>query len=501
MLNVEQTIQIWQVVILVLSALMFWNPLLKSLITLQSAHFNIKQYSKLVLDKLKYEFRSCFFYFFLTIPYIIMIIIENESYQYSLLVFPSLLYVFISFFRADRAKVVYFTNQMKRYSFAYGIVTSILVLSAVRFLPQSYYGLFLAVVFIYSWLAIYLVWLILFPLEKLIESLLLRKVQQLLTDSTITLVVSICNQHSNRYLLDSLLAKKYKGYVNNEPLATFREVLNIVLTKIKPYDEYCLLELDANYYDEITKVLEQLPVKYVVLNVSQIDNIVTNYLNKPEYTVFANSTLVNQCQFDQCEIVSHSLNEEASYQGIKQSYSLSGSKFSILAHGTNYDFETKQLGESKLLELLFVVSIANTLGISITVLQSAIRFLPMDRDYIEIKNYRQRKIVNDRSKNHITEICGVLMSEKNKKVLTTTCLGKDFMYLLENELVFDICIIDTSKLSKRMFSLVDKQELLDRNIYLVSDENEACRKAIELTSNDDIVVFKNEVIGNKCVLV
>ena len=501
MLNVEQTIQIWQVVILVLSVLMLWNPLLKSLMTLQSAHFSIKQYSKLVLDKLKYEFRSCFFYFFLTIPYIIMIATKKESYQYLLLVFPTLLYIFISFLRADNTKVVYFTNQMKRYLFVYGLVTSILVLSATEYLPLSYYGLFLAGVFIYSWLAIYLVWLIVFPLEKLIENLLLRKVQQLLAGSTITLVISICDLDSNRYLLDNLLAKNYKGYVNNEPLATFREVLKTILTKIKPYDEYCLLELDANYCEEIVKVLEQLPVKYVVLNVCQIDSKVPNYLNTPKYTVFANSSLVKQYQFDQCVIVSHSLNEEASYQVIKQSYGLRGSKFSILAHSTNYDFEAKQLGESKLLELLFVISIANTLGISMTVLQNTIRFLPIDKDYIEIKNYRQRKIVNDRSKNHITEICDVLRNEKNKKVLTTTCLSDDFRYLLENELGFDIYIIDTSRLPKKLFTMVDKQKLLDRNIYLVNDEDEACRKAIELTNIDDIVVFKNEVIGSKSALV
>ena len=494
MLNTEQINLIWQIVTLILGVLILWNSMIRAFTFFQSAHFNLMRYTNLIIEKLKQELRSVFYYFLLCLPYIVMVTMSNDNYQYSLLVFPSLLYVLVSFYRANKFSNVYFTSQMIRYATAYVIVTSLIVVAGIRLLPTNYYGLFIGFLFIYSWIAIYFIWLILYPLEKILENSLLKKVQQLLADSTITLVVCINNDNDITKLLDKALSLKYKGYANDVKIGTFREVLQTLITKIRPYDEYCLLGIDGSFTDETLIVFKQLPIKYVVINTLEVDDKIQDILDNPEYTIFTNS---EHNQFWNAEVVSSSLTEVADYQVISQVYSLENTKFSLLLEGNEYEFVTKYLGESKLRSLVFVISIANTLGVSTPVIIKGLRYLPDDDVDIEIRSYRQRTIVNDRSDNSIEEINKMLEEDKRIKVLVSTCQKDDFQYLLGNEIGFDICIIDISKLSNKFIDSVDKQELWGRNIYLVSGELEAFRKALELTNNNDIILLKNTVNSHK----
>ena len=496
MLNVESITLIWQVATLILGTIILWNPTIRALTLFQAAHFNLRRYTSFVIDKSKLELRSIFYYLLLGIPYILMVNIANDSHRFSLLVFPSLLYIFVSFYRASKFSSIYFTSQMKRYLLAYVIITGLVVIMGVKFLPVNYYGIFMGFLFVYSWLAIYLIWLILYPVEKILEQSLLKKVELLLADSTITLVVSLSKDYHFIRLLDKTLSLKYRGYSNGERIGTYREVLDTIITKIRPYDEYCLLYLDDTYTDEIVMMLKQLPIKYVVVNDVDLNNRIQSAFNNPEYTIFVNNEFN---QFSSAEVISHSLAEEASYRTINEIYSLTDTKFSLLADGNEHKFETKHLGRSKLQLLVFVISIANTLGVSIVSMQKAFRFLPDDNN-IDVINTRQRTIINDKGDNHIDEISEMVKNDKHMKALVTACRKDDFQYLLGNDVGFDICIIDTSKLSKKLVSSVDKQKLWDRNIYLVSSEEEASRKVLELTNNDDIVLFKNTVIGNKKVL-
>ena len=487
--------KIWKVVTPILCVFMMWNPSIRMLVLLQDSYFDFVEYIKNIFKKAQYEFKSIGYYAILLIPYVVAYYINVDAYRFLVVCSISLFYILVSFVRSfgkERKKVIYYTGRMKRFIALYILSVVAVLVCLLNYFNPIYYLVAIALSFMVCWVLGIIVYSLLYEIELLIESTVIKKAKMVLADAKFTRIVFISDKCRNKNLLHEMLSSQYHGYTVSSYTRTMMDVSKTILDELKPYHEYCTFCLDAHFLTDVKEIIEMLDAKYIVLDVDSINHKQLSKLNEieTEITLFMNRDLVNaEASFNSNYVVcSSSINGEGDYMMSSKKARISGSRFEVKIGQDNVSFETRRIGNKNLSDLLFGIMIAHRLGIENSLLQKVIRYLSNEVEGMSSIAYNQRVVMNV-ERDDMDEVKELLRSNKRNKILVITTSKKEFDGMIVNETFFEQIVVIATRLPDDYKSKNRIKRHLEIDIHLTDSLANANIKALELSEANDVIVI------------
>ena len=525
MLEVKEIQEIWKLCAWIGFSAMLVIPFLKSLAAYQQNRYKMDRYGHWLWKQFRYEFRSVGYYLLLAMPYILM---EYSSDIVAFLVFIgfTIFYIMCRYYKCDWKRLfssIQWTMRMIRSTVVFAFLQFGWMYGVIQYAYTTSYGWGCIFAFVGSWLLIPVVWLILYPVEWLIGWFYRREAHCVMEEfSGINVAITgSYGKTSCKYILNAMLSQRYYGMMTPKSYNTAMGIAYTIRKQLKPFHEYFLCEMGSDHPGEIGVMMDIACPKYGVVTAigpqhlqtfGTMRNIVEEKMSLVEKLPSDGIAFLNKDNAyireyplkNTCRVVWFSMQSEADYQVVNMYQNSQITQFTVLVEDTYYEFETKLLGKHNVMNLVAMLAVAHTLGMTMTDLQAIVKNISCVEHRLERKQWKGRTLIdNSYSSNpeSMQESLVVLAKMENKRVVVTPGLV-DLAQMQEstNQLFgsmmkdkADAVVLVGEEQTRSIYRGLEECGFDKDCIFVVASMQEGLLKALEITRENDTILIENDL--------
>ncbi len=301
-------------------------------------------------------------------------------------------------------KPLVYTARIKRTIIVFGLFEALLF--CLAFIFHIPYGL-IAVDAIYGpYLLIYIVALVMLPLEKAVkqhyENLAIKKLRSLDKLKIIGITGSF-GKTSVKNIIHDILDESFYTLMTPASYNTPMGITRTIREYLKPIHEVFVCEMGADHVGEISHLMCFVRPQYgIVTSIGpqhlntfhNMDNIIHEKMQAiellPEDGVgiinIDNKYIADYHIQNKCRVVTVGIhNEKADYRAENIVFHRRGSSFTVAKDGVSYPFETGLLGEHNIMNILMGIALADIMGIAMEDIVKAVAQIKQIEHRLEIK--------------------------------------------------------------------------------------------------------------------
>ena len=515
--------QMWKISAWIAFSMFSVIPFFRALEAYQKNRYKMDRYSHWFAKAFLWEFRSFLYYVLLALPFVLMEYC-SDLIAYILFVVFSILYTMVRFYKCDWNKLfknIDWTMRMLRSA----IVLFVLQFSLIYFVIENAYTTSLGwgsiFAYISSWFFIYMVWLLLYPVEWLIGYVYRKQASNIMAkfDGHCVAITGSYGKTSCKYILDHLLSQKYYGLMTPKSYNTAMGITSVIRKMLKPLHQYFICEMGSDHPGEIEVMMKVCQPKYGVVTTigpqhlqtfGMMRNIVDEKMSLVKHLPSDGISFLNKDnayirEYEMeypCSVVWFSMQTEADYQVVNMYQTSEITQFTVLHDNVYYEFETKLLGKHNVMNLLAMISVAHTLGIDMESLRTLVASVECIEHRLERKDWYGRLLIDNSYSSNIEsmqESLSVLSMMPNKKVVVTPGLVdlaqmQDEMNHLFGTLMKDkvdaVILVGEEQTKEIARGLRD---VGFEEIYIENDMASSLKKVLEITNSGDTVLIENDL--------
>jgi len=458
-----------------------------------------------------FTYLGLIFYFFLTVVFI------------------------INLYSAPKKVPLKNTARMSRLNVFFGFVVATLTFFIIAFfyhiipMPYTPYAFsFLTLTPLLLPILVPIVHLMLVPLENAITGRYLFEAKLRLKKRPDLIKIGITGSYgktSTKYMLNSILSKKYNVCMTPHSFNTLIGVSKVVNDYLKPENQVLIIEMGARNVGDIKDLVEFTNPKYAIitnigsqhmLSFGSIENIEkTKYeliegLPEDGYAVFFGENEGAYRLYQKCPVRKDVVGnvKESRIKVSRVRVGKKGTTFNLNIDGKDEHFSTHLVGKHNVNNLLLCVDMALELGLSVEEIKSAIEDLKPVPHRLELKENQNGITILDDSYNASVEGVEAALEvlskfESNRIVVTPGLveLGKiekeeNFKFGEKIAKVADICIIVNRVNLESIKAGLESAKFDMTKVYCVDTLKEAKSKLQEIVKANDTVLFENDLPDN-----
>ncbi|MDD6467207.1 MAG: UDP-N-acetylmuramoyl-tripeptide--D-alanyl-D-alanine ligase [Erysipelotrichaceae bacterium] len=526
MLDALQIQWIWYSTVLISYIAVLVLSMQRVLWSFQQNRYKVDRYSQWLKQKIKCEAPSFFYYFLLSIPFLMMDYISQDQFQFLIYCFFTILYLFIMYFRNTRRDPLplKWTARLVRLTIVMILIHACWIYLVLRYGRWALYGYGFLWCFVSSWFLVYIGWVCLYPLEWLIQWYYRQDAKRLLKDQKMP-IVAITGSYgktSCKYILDQLLNSRYYGLKTPKSYNTAMGIARTIRKQLKPFHEYFICEMGSDHIGEIETMMQFVQPKYGVVTTighqhlqtfGTMRNIIQEKMSLIEQLPRDGIGFLNQDNLyireyelqNTCQIIGFSHQHPSDYQLVRYEDSDKGTKFTIRIHQKEeYEFETLLYGKNHLMNLTAMIAVAHTLGMSMEELQKNVKKIEAIEHRLEKKEIQGRICFDNSYSSNLEsakESMELLAKQANKRVLITP--GLVDLDQKQEEMNFEfgchikdcadvVCFVGEHQTQSIQAGLL-QSGFPSENIFVVNSMAEALQKSLELTTVGDCILIENDL--------
>ncbi len=372
-----------------------------------------------------------------------------------------------------------------------------------------------------------LVHLIMVPIEKLITQRYVFEAKIHLKKREDLIKIGITGSFgktSTKYMLNSILSKKYNVCMTPHSFNTMVGVAKVVNDYLKPENQVLIAEMGARNVGDIKQLADFVSPKYAIitnigsqhmLSFGSYENIEkTKYeliesLPEDGFAVFSGDNEGCCRLYEKCPtrkvLVNNTLNSKIHVDNIK--VSTKGTSFTLIIEGEEHKFTTKLIGKHNVNNLLLCVAMALELGLTIDEIKDAVANLKPVPHRLEVSENNGITILDDSynaSVEGVEAALEVLSKFSNNRIVVTPGLvelGKlekeeNIKYGEKLAKVADYVIIVNQVNLDSIKQGLENKKFDKEKIFTVDTLKDAKTKLKDIVKEGDTVLFENDLPDN-----
>ncbi len=372
-----------------------------------------------------------------------------------------------------------------------------------------------------------IVHLIMVPIEKMIAQRYLIEAKMHLKKRPDLIKIGITGSYgktSTKYMLNSILSKKYNVCMTPHSFNTLIGVSKVVNDYLKPENEVLIAEMGARNVGDIKALTEFVNPKYAIitnigsqhmLSFGSVENIEkTKYeliegLDKEGYAVFFGENVGAHRLYEKCplakDVVGNVLNSKVHVENVK--ITSKGTTFTLIIDNEKHVFSTKLVGKHNVNNIMVCVAMALKLGLTIDEIKEGVAELKPVPHRLEIKQNKGLTILDDSYNASVEGVEAALevLSKfpKNRIVVTPGLVELGLIEKEENirfgekiaKVADSVIIVNQINLESIKTGL-ENQKYDMKNVFTVDTLEDAKKKMQEFVKEGDTVLFENDLPDN-----
>lgn len=437
----------------------------------------------------------------------------------------------VNLYSAPKKIPLKITKRMTRLNVALFFFTAIFSLGIIALsythLPFIKFGI-LCCVPLFMPIFVPIVHIFLIPLEKVIISRYILKAKlKLKTMPNLTKIgiTGSFGKTSTKYILNTLLSKKFKVCMSPHSFNTPTGLSKVVNNYLEPTDEILIAEMGAKHVGDIKKLCSFIKPKYGIItgignqhllnfktpeNILKTKNELIQSLPTDGFAIFnANNEgslkLYNDCQIEKYAVGLGANSSEITASDIK--YNENGTTFNLKINGTIYPCTTSLIGDHNVENILLCVQCAIKLGLTCEEIVSGISLLKPVPHRLELIKTENNIILDDSynaSVQGVEVALKLLKSFGKRKIVITPGLvelgNKEFEENVNfGKKISEIAniVVIVNKLNfEALKKGLDEGNFSDENIYQAETLEKAKILMKDFIKKDDAILFENDLPDN-----
>ena len=369
--------------------------------------------------------------------------------------------------------------------------------------------------------------LIMVPIEKLIKQRYVIEAKMHLKKREDLIKIGITGSFgktSTKYMLNSILSKKYNVCMTPHSFNTMVGVAKAVNDYLKPENQVLIAEMGARNVGDIKKLAEFVCPKYAIitnigsqhmLSFGSYENIEkTKYeliesLPEDGFAVFSGDNEGCCRLYEKCPtkkvLVNNTLNSKIFVDKVK--VSANGTSFSVVIDGEEHKFSTKLIGKHNVNNLLLCIAMALELGLTVEEIKEAVAELKPIPHRLEVIETQNTTVLDDSYNASVEGVEAALevlaKFNKNRIVVTPGLveLGKiereeNVKYGEKLAAIADyVIIVNQVNLAAIKEGLESKKYDMQK-VFAVDTLDDAKNKLKEIVKDGDTILFENDLPDN-----
>lgn len=328
-------------------------------------------------------------HFSITLVYALLLVASIFiQFAYSTLIIAILniifsLYLIYKDYHRTYIKALVYTTRVKRTLLVFLVIDLIIINLLYYYLPYSIDSI---IVIYLPYLLIYLVALIMTPVEKAVKNHYINEARSILDkmdDLKIIGITGSFGKTSVKNIVHDILDESFYTLMTPASYNTPMGITKTIREYLKPIHEVFVCEMGADHVGEITYLMNFVKPKYGVVTsigpqhlntFKNMDNIIHEKMQAIELLpedgvgiINIDNEYINNYEIkNKCELVRVAIHnkENADYFATDISYHKRGSSFTIVHDGQKYQYQTSLLGEHNIMNILIAVALANKMGVA-----------------------------------------------------------------------------------------------------------------------------------------
>jgi len=365
------------------------EPFVKVLHTFQQNRYELRRYSGWLGERHKFQPGFWLGMVGVLVGATIWIILPFSDLTKLLLsgIFNVVVLVFFYLFvpKKTAIKPLRWTHRVLRQALVFVLLWLGIYLYAIAALPLGLYSYLYVIVLVLPWFLLYVVALLLMPVEKLVWNHYLSLAKKKLSTMPELIKVGITGSYgktSCKNIAQQLLSQHFYTLMTPASYNTPMGITITIRSQLEKLHQVFLCEMGADKVGEISYLARFVEPKYGIVTAvgpqhlntfGSIENIVKEKMALIELLPADGVGIINkdnqyvreyplQCL---CELRSIGiLSGDVDYRATDITYDAAGSRFKVVTSGESYDFSTGLLGEHNITNILCAIALARELGIS-----------------------------------------------------------------------------------------------------------------------------------------
>ena len=406
------------------------------------------------------------------------------------------------------------------------IITFMLIAVFSEFVPFVRFGI-VALTPIFTPVIVPLCHFIMIPIEELIRLSYINKAKKKLKKFPNLIKIGITGSYgktTTKHILNVMLSKKYNVCMSPHSFNTPMGLTKVINSYLKPEHEVLITEMGARQLGDISYLCKLVEPKHAIItgvgnqHLATFGSVENIYKAKHELAdaitdgivcFNANNAETKNMYEEYTKIKCLcGINDGDCFSNITNvKVTKTGSTFDLTVNGKTTKCTTKLLGVHNLQDIALAAGLANTLGVRLSEIKSAIASLKPIPHRLELINENDLTIIDNSYNSSIESSTGALDTLKlfnGNKVVVTPGLVElgDMQYKANVELGNKIAKIASKVI---VVNITNKQALQEGlinggiksdDVYFVDTLNEAKTKLKEFISLGDVILFENDLPDN-----
>lgn len=458
----------------------------------------------------------------------------NKRYLLQAVLFFSLLLVRIFMALNTHKKSIkklVFTARIKRL-FSTAVLVFLVLISLFLLFNNGLYGEISAVLtFMLSTispLCVFLVWLITYPIEKIVSNWYINDAKKILKSHKNLTVIGVTGSYgktTTKFILNRILSEKFNVVCTPQSFNTPMGVVRTVRGDLKPQTQIFICEMGAKNVGDIKEICDIANPDFGIITsvgpqhletFKSVDNVyktkfeLADAVTKNGGKVFINGDskeIINRTGKD--KYIRFGLDNGNNFYAENISYSRSGSSFTLVLGTEKIDVNSKLLGVHSVADITAASAVAYSLGVSAEDIKFAISQLKPTEHRLELKPFKNSSLLIDDAYNANPE--GSLEAVRilshfdgmRKTVITPGLieLGAkeyecNFNLGVEAAKYADRIILVGENRSKPIRDGVESTDFNRDNLFVVKSFSEAMNLYLSDITTDSVVLLENDLPDN-----
>ncbi len=372
-----------------------------------------------------------------------------------------------------------------------------------------------------------LVWVITYPIEKLISRWYINDAKKILAAHKNLTVIGVTGSYgktTTKFILNRILSEKFNTVCTPQSFNTPMGVVRTIRGSIKPQTQMFVCEMGAKNVGDIKEICDIAHPDYAIItsvgeqHLDTFKSVRNVYKTKFELAdAVSKKGGITLANIDSEGIAARAESrQDVIYFGTDTKYSArnifcseEGTVFDLCLDGTVFTVSTKLLGFHSVSDILAAAALAHILGVSADDIKFAISTLKPTEHRLELKPHINGSLLIDDAYNSNPEGCleavRVLGSFKNRKKVIITPglieLGEreydcNYALGLEAAKYCDVIILVGKNRSKPMRDAIETTDFNRDNVYVVSSFKEAMEIYTPMANSGSVVLLENDLPDN-----
>ncbi len=506
---------------------------------IQLAGYKVKGYFLWLKDtKAKYIFRIFMLAFLsVTCSFVCNVLFDifNSNYLYSYIGLIFYFYfasVFIrNLYAAPKKVPLKYTHRMTRLNIALFVavagISFVFIAVFTEFLPIFKFSILCLTPLLLPILVPLVHW-IMVPFEALIAERYILEAKSHLKKRPDLIKIGITGSYgktSTKYMLNSILSKKYNVCMTPHSFNTMTGVSKVINDYLRPENEVLIIEMGARNMGDIKALTEFTNPKYAIItnigsqhmlsfgsveNIAKTKNELIEGLPKDGFALFFGENEGSYDLYKKCPVKKSVVGKvkESKLYIQKLKIDKEGTGFTLNIKGEEHKFNTKLIGKHNVNNLLLCVEMALELGLNIEEIKEAVSELKPIPHRLELKTNNQEVTILDDSYNASVEGAEAALEVlakfgSNRIVVTPGLVELGHIEKQENinfgeklAKVADYIIIVNKVNHDAIKEGIDKCGFDKEKVFAVDTLEEAKKKIKEIVKPGDTVLFENDLPDN-----